>query len=368
MGSGQATREGTIMNSRARRTTAEAGIGPAAELTHELGNVLNGLLGMIRLMRQSNSNPRQALWLKAIDQSARQLQRLLCRVECNPCGTIEPRTASLDGIGLLEQVVLRHALAAEHHGNRMLLIVHPALPRAWRGDQALVQQVLDNLLGNAIKFTHGGEVLLQASPGQDRGSLLLEVSDTGPGITPGCERSIFAAGQRGGPGVADVTAGYGLGLYLCRRIVTAMRGDITCLSPASGGAVFRVQLPGLLEAEPSSPATRAPRLLHGLQCVLELDGSLRSSVSSWLERLGVASCMPGDIEAAGSSPCLRVHIRSVLDQGATPGPQLRLEARSPRLLRRELLRVKGPVIGSSLGPALLDLALRERSLSRGRRD
>ncbi len=181
-----------------------------AELGHELGNVLNGLLGMTRLVRDSGLNAEQEYWLRAIEQSGCQMRRLVDAFWLGPTQTgefIHPNPVDLDGIELLEQALLAHAPAARRNADRLLLTVAPDVPRYWHCDPCLLRQLLDNLLGNALKFTRSGEVVLEVAArlqGNDpTDTLLLAVIDSGPGIDAALGRRMFRAYERGldpGPG------------------------------------------------------------------------------------------------------------------------------------------------------------------------
>jgi len=192
-----------------------------AELGHELGNVLNGLLGMTRLVRDSGLNAEQEYWLRAIEQSGCQMRRLVDAFWLGPTPTgefIHPNPVDLDGIELLEQALLAHAPAARRNADRLLLTVAPDLPRYWHCDPCLLRQLLDNLLGNALKFTRSGEVVLEVAArleGNDpTDTLLLAVIDSGPGIDAALGRRMFRAYERGLDPVREESAGYGLGRLL----------------------------------------------------------------------------------------------------------------------------------------------------------
>ncbi len=344
------------------------------ELGHELGNVLNGLLGMTRLVRDSGLNAEQEYWLEAIEQSGRQLRSLVESFLQEPRRPGEPlrlNPVDLDGIELLEQALLAHAPAARDAAGRLLLTVAPALPRSWRCDPCMLRQVLDNLLGNAIKFTPAGEVVLEALTPTDGdwppGTLRLAVVDTGPGIDAALGRRMFRAYERGVDGVRDTAPGYGLGLFICRRIVHAMGGAIGWSSPDAGGARFEVTLPEVL-----APARGAPlpsRILRSVECCLDLRGTLRQSVASCLTRLGVSWRQPGQgeapVTAAGtgtgdsgqSAEQLCIFVAEVPAVVGRAGPTLSLRAETPTGHVTGSKCLQAPILECTLGPALLELAL-----------
>jgi hypothetical protein len=339
-----------------------------ALLGHELDNVLNGLLGMSRLLRESGLNAEQERWSRAIEHSGRQLRRLVSGFRSGR-GLAErqpvPRVQPVDGIDLLEQVVLSHAPSALANGNRLLLTVTPEVPPAWACDPCLLRQVLDNLLGNAIKFSAGGEVLLHVAASSRRpGWLRFTVSDSGPGIDPAVGNRIFEAGVRSAPVSGGRIEGSGLGLFICRRAVATLGGTLAWSSARGGGARFEVLLPnvlaGLVAGAHNSLAEgplRSSRFLHSMSCHLALSDPLLESVAGWLERLGV----PWHDAATADRPADPASLAIAVSEHSTavgqPGPILLLEplndGRNPAGVRA----VPAPILCCTLGPALLGMAL-----------
>lgn len=347
-----------------------------AELGHELGNVLNGLLGMTRLVRDSGLNAEQEYWLRAIEQSGCQMRRLVEAFWLGPTPTgefIHPNPVDLDGIELLEQALLAHAPAARRNADRLLLTVAPDVPRYWHCDPCLLRQLLDNLLGNALKFTRSGEVVLEVAArlqGNDpTDTLLLAVIDSGPGIDAALGRRMFRAYERGlDPGRED-SAGYGLGLFICQRIVRALGGAIGWSSPAAGGVRFEVTLPGVLAAGPTRKTPLTTRILQSVECRIELPASLQRSVAGCLARLGVpwrlseqdtAPALTGDSNRPGDSmdvEKLCISITEMQTAAGLPGPQLLLQAESDNGCLTGSKCLQAPFLECNLGPLLLELTL-----------
>jgi anti-sigma regulatory factor (Ser/Thr protein kinase) len=338
-----------------------------ATLGHELGNVLNGLLGMTRLVRSSDLNAEQDRWLKAIEQSGRQLSRLLESLRDAPsesCLLFHPTPAYVDGVDLLEQVLLSHAPAARDSKNLLLLTVSPDVPRDWHVDPRLLRQLIDNLLGNALKYTAAGEVVLEVrkNPGAvtSSGGLVLTVIDSGPGIDSELGDRMFNAHERGPQQVREKSGGQGLGLFVCKRIAQALNGKIRWSTPATGGSCFTVSLPSVLAAtHPPSPLPS--QLIRLALCRLELSGQLQRSVAGCLARLGapVAADAQGGCEAADelSPRALTISITEGSTVRGEADPGLMLEAAMPggqAIARRNL---QAPVLESNLGPLLLELIL-----------
>lgn len=347
-----------------------------AILSHELDNVLNGLLGLSRLLSESGLNPEQERWSRAIEHAGHQLQAL---VSAFRDGTGLTRRAPgltahpIDGVDLLEQVLLSHAPAAAENGNRLLLTVLPGVPRHWLCDPCLLRQLIDNLLGNAIKFTAGGEVLLQVgTDGRPVGGLRITVADSGPGIDPAAGDRVFEAGVRGCASTPRAFAGSGLGLFVCRLAVAALGGTLGWSARPAGGACFEVLLPGALP-EPRPDVAAAPALmspiLRRLHCRLALTEPLRGSVAGSLARLGIrwhdAAANHRDSDAPGSL------VIAISEQPAglgRPGPNLLLTALNGYRKQAPTRVLAGPILCCSLGPALLGMMLEWLWLRNEKRD
>ena len=329
-----------------------------AELDHELGNVLNGLLGMARLVRESGLSAEQDYWLEAIEQSGRQLGRLVeayCRHGTSREGPARIEATHFDGIELIEQVLLSHAPAARSGGNQLLLDVSTELARHWFADSRLLRQLLDNLLGNAVKFTRSGKVVLEvaaeSNEGHGRDTLIIRISDSGPGVDRALGERMFEAYRQGPePG----REGLGLGLHICRNIAEAMGGRIGWSDSGLGGACFEVCLPAVVAGDPP-PALPAPRLMRSLHCRLRLADPVRRSVGAILSRIGV----PWSVDGAGigSREEWLVVIEAAPDGPADPGPNIALRFAGPSRGASPARRLQAPILEATLGPLLLQMAL-----------
>lgn len=327
-------------------------------LSHELSNALNGLLGMTGILRDSGLNAEQDRWVTTIEQSGRQMHALIAFAgEAHNGQSHSPGTCRLDGLELLEQVVISHFPAARARKNRLLLVADPDLPRYWFSERCPLRQLLDNLVDNAIKFTESGDIVLCAgkpSESSAAGALKLKVSDTGSGIADSVGERIFDAYDRGACTIEDTVPGTGLGLFICHRIVTGMNGSIDFFSSGSGGTCFEVVLPGVLgKVEASRPFSS---LLSRFHCLLQLEAPLYQAVENILARLGVGSSEyePGRPGCPPSRYLLLVKEAEKAD--GAPGPNLLLEPQAPEFASGARL-LSAPILESSMGLQLLELAL-----------
>lgn len=335
-------------------------------LRHELGNALCGLSGVTGLLRTSGLSADQERWLDVIEQSGRQMRRLVDMSACVrslPDGAAQGSAGRLNGIELLEQVVCSRFPSAKIQRMRLLLHVSAELPVAWRSDACLLRQLLDNLLSNAIKFGDGGDVIISARTARDgpEGTLVLSVRDHGPGISRDQEQRVFDAYARAVNGTGRQPPGQGLGLFVCRHIVQALNGTIELRHPRSGGVEFRVCLPAVLHCAEARYSPEDPG--NGLRCRLDLDGALRKSVAMLLDRLGVPweRARPLDRgrvreETAG---CAEVNdaARAVTIREAKTGDGIVLLGPGPEAGEFRQ-RLPGPVLESTLRDALRGLQRR----------
>jgi signal transduction histidine kinase len=250
-----------------------------ANISHELRTPMNGVLGMVQLTLDTELDPEQREFLNVAMSSADSLLRLLndvldlSRIEAGRLDIVRER---FHLAGLLEEV--RQAFQAEARERRLALfaVAGDSIPLETLGDAQRLRQVLSNLVGNALKFTERGSVRLEArlldqlapAPGE----VLLEftVSDTGIGIHPAMQRSIFDAFVQADGSLRRRHGGAGLGLAISARIVETLGGRIAVESQPGRGSRFSFAIPlGLpdpLAVQPvrsgytasAGPSTRTP--------------------------------------------------------------------------------------------------------------
>lgn len=323
-------------------------------LNHELGNVLNGLSGMAGLLRDSGLTVEQGRWLEAIEQSGRQMYRIMestLMYRDDPEPGIRVRRQRVNGIELLEDVVISHAPAALAKGLELVLVTDRDVPSCWQSDCGLLRQLLDNLVGNAVKFTSVGHVALRVAVSEGD-ELVLSVCDSGPGV--GQKDLIFDAWQRGvvmGP----EHPGSGLGLFICRRIVDHLGGSLTVNRESAGGSRFDARIPSVLEAHRCG--AEGIQSLSNLVCRLELEQPLMESVQRFLDRLGVGwrcdSEQKAEIAECGEEVCIVAGVRD--SAIASPGISLSISGAGARAVT-----LASPVLESSLEQALFQLLLQQR--------
>jgi len=238
------------------RAASEAKTRFMTSVGHELRAPVTAILGLVRLLRDPGSDPLtpdQAEQLALLEGSAADLLGLvneLLDLAKAESGRLEPRWGTVDLPGLFGALrgtmrSISRSGAARPDATRTeveIVVEEPDGLPPLRSDEAMLTQVLRNLMTNAIKFTREGEVRLAARPvGADR--VAFTVSDTGIGIPPTEQERIFEEFyQVPGAAQADVT-GTGLGLPYARRLVTLLGGELTLASTVGEGSTFTVVLP-----------------------------------------------------------------------------------------------------------------------------
>jgi PAS domain S-box-containing protein len=255
-----------------------------ANMSHEIRTPMNGIIGMADLLADTSLASEQREYLGAIQTSADALLALLndildlSKIEA---GRLVLEQVDFDLVALVENMAQVLAVRAESKRLELVTRLRPDLPRHLRGDPMRLRQVLFNLVGNAIKFTEQGEVVIniEASEGGP-GQVLIHgsVSDTGIGIPPEKLTVIFDRFQQAEGFTTRKYGGSGLGLAISKQLVQMMGGSIWVESQLGKGSVFhftaRLTLAQTLAAQPAD----APQALCGLRALVVDDNAANRAI------------------------------------------------------------------------------------------
>ena len=292
----------------AARSAASAKSRFFASVSHEIRTPLNAVLGMLKLLRATPLTPRQADYVAKSKGAARSL--LLLINDILDFSKIEADRLELD-IGPLDlDALLRNLsviLGSSQEGAPVELIfdVDPGVPPHLRGDSLRLQQVLLNLVGNALKFTPAGEVVLSVSLREQTASdalLAFQVRDTGIGIAPERQAGLFEGFAQADASIARRFGGTGLGLAISQRLIGLMGGTIGLSSAPGAGSTFDFEIRLPLDAheaiEPPASEPAPPVPLRAM--IVDDHAGARAAQVRMAESLGWTTLAAADPAQAGA--------------------------------------------------------------------
>ena len=267
-----------------------------ANMSHEIRTPMNGILGFAELLKNSDIGERQKDFAETIHSSGSALLTILndildfSKIEA---GKIELDPAPFCLRNAVEDVAALLSPSANEKGIELLVRCRPSVPASMIGDVGRIRQVLTNLTGNAIKFTHEGHVLIDVSAtvSQETALIKISVEDTGIGIPESKIDHVFGMFTQAETSTTRMFGGTGLGLAISSSLVTEMGGDISVQSTYGEGSIFEVSLTLDLSEAVGGRASAVPNDVDVDQTVLVVDDNAvnRLILAEQLQTWGIKS-------------------------------------------------------------------------------
>ena len=288
-----------------------------ANMSHEVRTPMNAIIGLSHLTLQTGLTDKQHDYLSKIDSSAKALLRIIndildfSKIEA---GKVVIESTDFNFEEVLTEVVTVTADAAHSKGLEFLLRIAPDIPSVLVGDPLRLGQVLTNLIGNAVKFTHQGEIVVSVEAerrDQDHLTLVLSVRDTGIGMTEAQLRHVFENFFQADAATTRKYGGTGLGLTISRQLVEMMGGRIAVQSRPNVGTTFSFDVRlGYREADDPRIRRDGAAGLKGKRVLVVDDNPVAiENFSKMLEQFGMVA------HGARSGPAALAVIETAENQG-----------------------------------------------------
>lgn len=263
-----------------------------ANMSHEIRTPMNAIVGMADLLGETSLTDEQGKYVRIFRNAGQNLMTLLNDIL--DLSKVEAKQVELERIhfdlqDVIDNVIDLLALRARDKNVEPTCYVSPAVPRFLFGDPTRLQQILVNLVGNAIKFTEQGSIEMRVVPNpaiSEPGALLFSVTDTGIGIPPDKLESIFESFTQAHASTARKYGGTGLGLAICKQLATLMDGRIWAESTVGQGSTISCTLRFEVESESPGATLSTFTDLNGLRVLVVDDNATnrliaREALTAW---------------------------------------------------------------------------------------
>jgi len=304
-----------------------------ARMSHEIRTPMNGVMGMAELLQGTPLSARQRRLADSITRSAEGLLQIIndvldfSKIEA---GKLVLEEVEFELRSIVEETI--EIFAERAHARRLELgcVIAADVPATVRGDPTRLRQILINLLGNALKFTEQGAIIVRVESRETPGALHFEVSDTGIGIAEEAQQQIFHVFNQADSFTTRKYGGTGLGLAICRDLVALMRGEIGVRSRPHQGSTFWFDVTLEPVAAAARGAVQAARLEGRRALIVSDNPSTREILATHLESWGFTALLADSAAAAWARLEASPGFDLVLSDDHMPGADARELARRMR--------------------------------------
>lgn len=275
-----------------------------ASMSHEIRTPLTAIISMAELLSETKLNKDQGKYVRVFRRAGDTLLNLvndildLSKIEA---GQLVLERVPFDLQDVVEGAIELYAVKAAEHDTELISNVDPALHTQRMGDPSRLEQIISNLISNAIKFTEGGQIFVQARH-VDADEICISVSDTGIGIPEEIQKEIFSSFIQADSSTARKYGGTGLGLTISQRLVDKMNGRIRLESEEGVGSTFSISVPlPAVDTVTGKDSKVAISLQDTMVLVSDPNQSSRDSIADVLRSYG-AKCVTANIWLPEKSP------------------------------------------------------------------